>query len=129
MLKYYKKLDERSKRYIHVKYAPLSYRLWDEEKRRIKIARDVKFRNETVKQTKIVNKKRKIIELQTEVEKEKEDFNELTREEDSEEEVFEDVQESFAEEQNNEEKQIEETRKSTRLKKKPEFLKDFVSHI
>lgn len=43
-----KKLDERSKSYTFVGYAPSGYRLWDAEKRKIITAKDVKF-EETIK--------------------------------------------------------------------------------
>lgn len=41
-----KKLDERSKGYKFVGYAPTGYRLWDEEKRKIRIERDMKFKEQ-----------------------------------------------------------------------------------
>lgn len=42
-----KKLDERSRKYIMVGYAPTGYHLWDKKKRKIQIARDVKFQEQT----------------------------------------------------------------------------------
>lgn len=47
-----KKLDERYKKYTFVGYAPVGYRLWDSSKRKIHIARDVKFGNLTKKEEK-----------------------------------------------------------------------------
>lgn len=44
MLEPLKKLDERSKKYIFVEYAPAEYRLWNPEEKKIKIARDIKFK-------------------------------------------------------------------------------------
>lgn len=44
ILKPLKKLNERNKSYIFIGYAPTGYRLWNKEKRKIKIARDVKFK-------------------------------------------------------------------------------------
>lgn len=41
ILKPLKKLEKRSKSHIFVGYAPTRYRLWDEKKRKIKIARDI----------------------------------------------------------------------------------------
>lgn len=60
-----KKLDERSKRYTFIGYASISFRLWDEDKRKITIARDVKFREQTVKKIRKINKI-KTINLTTE---------------------------------------------------------------
>lgn len=42
-LGYLKKLDSRSKEYVFVGYAPHGYRLWDKEKRKIVVRRDVVF--------------------------------------------------------------------------------------
>lgn len=39
-----KKLDERNEKYIFIGYAPTGYRFWDEKRRKIKVARDVNFR-------------------------------------------------------------------------------------
>lgn len=44
-----KKLDERSRKYIFVGYAPNGYRLWDERKRKVIIARDVVFEEQEIK--------------------------------------------------------------------------------
>lgn len=41
-----KKLDSRTKKYIHVGYQPNGYRLWDANSRKIVYARDVIFENE-----------------------------------------------------------------------------------
>ena len=48
-----KKFDERSKKFIFVGYAPVGYRLWDAGKRKIVIARDVVFEEETKTQEKL----------------------------------------------------------------------------
>lgn len=42
-LTHLRKLDPRSKKYILVGYAPNSYRLWDEKKRKTILSRDVTF--------------------------------------------------------------------------------------
>jgi len=53
------KKDKRSEKFYFVGYAPNGYRLWNPEKRKIIISRDVKFeetsrkRNENVKTNKI----------------------------------------------------------------------------
>lgn len=47
-LNYLKKLDDRSKKLIMIGYAPVGYRMWDEEKRSIIISRDVNFNENEV---------------------------------------------------------------------------------
>lgn len=46
-----KKLDERSRKYNFIGYAPVGYRLWDAEKKKIIITRDVQFSERTEKNT------------------------------------------------------------------------------
>lgn len=41
MLGYKQKLESRCKKYIFVGYAPVGYRLWDENFRKVTISRDV----------------------------------------------------------------------------------------
>lgn len=48
-LEYTKKLDQRSKRLIFVGYAPIGYRLYDNDKGKIVISRDVKFTTDMFK--------------------------------------------------------------------------------
>lgn len=47
-----KKLDERSKAYTFVGYAPVGYRLWDKEKRKIIVSRNVRFQEKRKKKSK-----------------------------------------------------------------------------
>jgi len=44
-----KKLDKRSEKHVFVGYAPTGYRLWNSDKRKITVAKDVKFAAPTVK--------------------------------------------------------------------------------
>jgi hypothetical protein len=50
-----KKLDERSKKYIFIGYASSGYRLWDSNKRKIHIAKDVVFGNIIKKEDNVNN--------------------------------------------------------------------------
>lgn len=78
-----KKLDERSKKLKFVGYAPQEYRLWDTEKHKIIVARDVRFENE-VEATEESNKNQlKYIEG----ENEERDNNEQEEERDEEDEI------------------------------------------
>lgn len=52
-----RKLDKRSKSYVFVGYAPLGYQLWDPSKRKIIVARDVKF----VKNTRLQGAQNKVL--------------------------------------------------------------------
>lgn len=56
-LGYLKKLDERSEKYLFIGYAINGYRLWDEEKKEVKIRRDVIFKKPIGENMKLVKKK------------------------------------------------------------------------
>lgn len=75
MLGQLRKLDTKSKKYVHVGYAPNAYRLWDAEKRKIVIARDVKFARQSIKE----ETKQATIKVSLDIieEKEKEENEEL----------------------------------------------------
>lgn len=78
-----KKLDNRSKKFQFVGYAPQGYRLWDEEKCKITISRDVRFETETEEKDSENNNTR--IEY-TRGETEEDDTEQEEREEESEDE-------------------------------------------
>jgi len=91
-----KKLDKRSKKFRFVGYAPLGYRLWDENKKNIILARDVKFETEeTIKYKEERLKKSFLHEDAEDKQEELEEFNQNEQEERSE--------ESSDEEESNEE--------------------------
>ncbi|EZA51174.1 Copia protein, partial [Ooceraea biroi] len=116
-----KKLDQRSKRYVFIGYAPTGYRLWSEEKQKIKIARDVKFGMRTHKKTKETHK-RKWIDLLSEketnslAESSSEEEWEQANEEENTEEIEEDS-EDITHHQEDNEMDVREVRRSTRDRK------------
>lgn len=91
-----RKLDDRSKKLVFVGYAPNGYRLWDSEKRKVIIARDVKIEEKTNGQ--IEEKKNKILDfgVKYEEEEDEEDYDDKEKEEDEEE----DIEEEDLQEQN-----------------------------
>ena len=50
-----KKLEKRSKKLLFVGYAPNRYRLWNQEEKKIIIARNVKFEESRIEENKIKN--------------------------------------------------------------------------
>lgn len=68
-----KKLDKRSKSYKFVGYAATEYRLWDEEKRKVKIKRDVKFEEQNRKYFQNIKYDKTINLLDSEKEEEEEE--------------------------------------------------------
>jgi len=126
-----KKLDNRSKELKFVGYAPSGYRLWDEDRRNIIVARDVKFETE-VKKNKSKCLNRMFLNQINENEEDTEEEKEETEKEDTSEE--EEVNEDFfsQDDQETEKENIEtkginnkEIRKSTRNKKIPSRFKDY----
>lgn len=87
VLKPVKKLDKRSKRYVFVGYASNVYRLWDSDKQKIKIAKDVKFTNK-IKETRQKEGGRRINLLTDEDEEQKEKCIQQAREEQGDEKDF-----------------------------------------
>lgn len=135
-----KKLEKRSKSYIFVGYAPNGYRLWDKEKRRIQIARDVTC-VESYKEKTLTQEERKTrINVIREDKEETESDDEGT----SENEVYEDAEEDLTdqeiESQNEEDKENKkiqkdkkkascigrEIRRTDRTRKMPEKFRDYV---
>lgn len=78
MLETLKKLDERSKKYIFVEYAPAEYRLWDPEEKKIKIAKDIKFKYAMYKDNISEEERPSKIRIDIEKEEEEEEDNEDT---------------------------------------------------
>jgi len=133
-----KKLDNRSKKLQFVGYAPSGYRLWDEERRNIIVARDVKFKTEVKKDEIKCFKKISLNQLnedEEDSEEEKEEKNLVHQYEEKEdtsdqEEVNEDFfsqDDQETEKENIETKGInnKEIRKSTRNKRIPLRFEDY----
>lgn len=138
-----KKLDDRSKKYRFVGYAPQGYRLWDEEKRRITISRDVRFDTDIKKERRNNNiqidyTRGEIEENDTEQEDREEESDDEeenkgieVEEEDYSEGTIVDVNSDYedAEEQRNEEQDMNDVgqvRKSERERKAPKRYGDYV---
>jgi len=138
-----KKLDSRSENYKFVGYAPSGYRLWDSKKRKIIIARDVKFKlNDKTNYKEEVKYKRKI-NLIMRLKEDNDDLEEENKNLDYEEnknvledaeneeilqkelENVEDNQEDEKEDYSKAERIIN-TRKIGRRRKLPEKFKDYV---
>lgn len=131
ILKPLKKLDERSKSYIFIGYAPTGYRLWDKEKRKIKIARDVKFKDiifEEIKKT--VKRNRINLFQEDELEEEEEEDQgvlDQTPVEKNEEEndEFEDAEDTEIENEKTDNEDLkQELRRSKRIRNKPDRYTD-----
>lgn len=117
ILKPLRKLDERNKSYIFIGYAPTGYWLWNKEKRKIKIARDVKFK-EIIFQEIQEPVKRGTINLfqEDEVEEEEDQAPAREDEENDDEDEFEDAEEENIVNENLEQK----LRRSKRIRNKPD---------
>lgn len=126
-----KKLDQRSEKYVFIGYAPVGYRLWDAQKQKIKIARDVKFGLKTNKELDEIQNRKHIdlinendneVQMNTKQEDEEEqeekidDFIDLVEIED----IIEDETQP-SEEDNND---TEEIRRSKRNRKQPDRYRD-----
>lgn len=130
-----KKLDEYSKKYTFVGYAPVGCRLWNSSKRKIHIARDVKFGNLAKKEeeaqeiyTKNLNLPNKLEENKDEEDNneeqilkgnEEEEQHENGTEDDLEDSIYEDIQNENQERTELEEKEEQRLRRSQRIKKFP----------
>jgi len=135
-----KKLDSRSENYKFIGYAPSGYRLWDSKKRKIIIARDVKFKiNEKTICKEEVKYKRKINLIKednddSEEENKNSDYDEnedVFQEAENEENLqkeLENVEDNQEDEEENYSKaeRIINTRKISRRRKLPEKFKDYV---
>lgn len=127
-----KKLDDRCKKYIFVGYAPNGYRLYDQERKKIIISRDVVFAEKDKEEK--PNKENKSVKINTnaeeEFEEQKETENELTINEisESEEEIqSQDAAEELEESEEEETQEIkEDLGRGKRKKKTPSKLKDYV---
>jgi len=124
-----KKLDNRSKKFRFVGYAPNGYRLWNEDRRKIIVARDVKFETEIKKDIDEESREISLNQLNkktedSEEEREESDNDYRQEEEEDTREEEELNKESLSEE--DQENEVEEIRKSTRSKRKPERFKDYV---
>lgn len=125
-----KKLDERSKGYKFVGYAPTRYRLWDEEKRKIRIERNVKFKEQNKEHFQKIKHDKTINLLDSE--KEEEEKEEKT--EDKQEENDDEFKDAYDAENNLDEEQEpepeeEHLRRSTRTRKQPERFKDYYAYL
>jgi len=131
-----KKLDKRSKKLRFVGYAPLEYRLWDENKKNIILARDVKFETEETMKYKEERLKRRFLfedaeDKQVESEENNQNEQEEKNEESSDEvESDEDFQSEDGEKDKKEDKVIKENdetdiRKSGRNKRTPAKFNDY----
>lgn len=134
VLKPLKKLEQRSESYVFVGYASTGYRLWDKEKRKIKIARDVNFRERTVKRIRTENKGIKINKLMNDEEDEEIAEGEDNEQENSGEEEYTNAEEEnfhleYEEDQSEEDENENEdqtTRRSNRAQKRPDWYGDYV---
>lgn len=116
-----KKLDDRSKEYNLVGYAPTGYRLWDLKKRKITIARDVKF-DETKMNEEITQKDEeytlpKTLEVNDSDEEKEDEMKENSEEQASTDEEEEEEQEPQQKEQT--------LRRSNRIRKQPDRYGDY----
>lgn len=124
-----KKLDDRCKSYIFVGYAPNGYRLYDEERRKIVISRDVKFKEEITSKNK--SAKINIHAEEEQTEKQEEIENNMENISGSEEE-YQDADLEIEEEESQEETQEdtqeeqEELGRGKRKRKIPDRYKDYV---
>lgn len=114
-------MDERSKGYLFVGYAPTGYHLWDEEKRKIIITKDVKFEEITTGRNKI-----QPITTHEEVEEEEENQNLINDIEETKEQN-EDTEIQKEQEDKKEEEKIEET--SRRSKRKHILPKKYTDYM
>lgn len=125
-----KKLEDRSKEFVFIGYAPNGYRLWDSEKRKIVISRDVKFQDTLKQDTRDVKNTVNIKVNQIgedseesssdEMEMEIEEINEPDVEVIEVEELFEEYADAKEEEEDDEdEEELARLRKSARTKKPP----------
>ena len=120
-----KKLDHRSKEYTFIGYTRMGYRLWDEEKRKIVVSRDVKFTGETPNST-----KKRIHSIFSQVNEDgnsEEDEEEELRSENTVEQNARNNLEDAPETTDDEENELEpQQRRSTRQTKVPEKFNDYV---
>lgn len=77
MLDPQKKLDERSRELTFVGYTPVGYRLWDLQKRKIVIAKDVKFEKINTTRTSKTELRRAGLTLIDEDEEQEQEYNNL----------------------------------------------------
>jgi len=130
-----KKLDKKSKKFRFVGYAPLGYRLWDENKKNIILARDVKFETkETKKYKEECLKRRFLLEDAEDKQEESEEFNQNEQEENNEESSDEEESEDFLNEDWEKDKKEDivikennetDIRKSGRHKRTPAKFNDY----
>lgn len=100
ILKLFKKVAERSKSYIFIRYAIVGYKLWDKEEREIKIARDIKFKKIWPDEIKKTVKKNNTINLFQKNEDEKKEENHFfVREDKEKDDVFKDTEKTKVEEE------------------------------
>lgn len=131
-----KKLNDRSRKYILVGYAPNGYRLWDSEKRKIIIARDIKFEEETKILTETPRGEGIILRQNIE---DQDDENENDSSAEGEEEVLDtstedsdSTSEEYQDAEREEIKPMEQTttvRKSTRERRPPKRYDDYYSYL
>ncbi|KAM0730296.1 Retrovirus-related Pol polyprotein from transposon TNT 1-94 [Formica fusca] len=137
-----KKLDERSRELTFVGYAPTGYRLWNSERRKIIIARDVKFGKLNKKEYSNKEIQRTRLTLRNEDEEEKqqneieaeepEEFEDATEEPEEHEngeplsQQQEDDEDSDAAHREEEENPMETPRRSARKTKRPDKYGDYV---
>lgn len=118
-----KKLEDRSKKFVFVGYAPNGYGLWDTERRKIIISRDVRFENDIKQEMKATEDVVNIKINQTEIDSESSP-DEMETEEggevDSQEMDVEDSVEEYADaEEEEDEEDVLQLRRSTRMKNHP----------
>lgn len=118
-----KKLDDRCKKYIFVGYAPNGYRLYDKERRKIIISRDVLFAEKNKLKDELVKININTGEENEEQEETENNLNNITESEEN------TQYEDATEESQNEEEELheiqEELGRGKRKKKIPEKLKDY----
>lgn len=133
-----KKLEERSKRLYMIGYAPNGYRLWNTEEERIIIARDVKFlgirtEENKIKENRSITNKIKFLQLNEEsdetqnFENEEDNWEDANEGDGDTEDIrTQDRQERRVQDYEDVDKNKDTRRKSSRNKKCPEYLQEYV---